>query len=150
MGQESNNNNKELIGVIAVSHCRVAEEMLKVAEMIVGPLKNCKALCFKPDQAVDEMMKLLGDAIREVDQGKGVLILTDLFGGTPANISLSFQGPGIEVVCGMNLPMLIKLAGCRAGYSLNEAAALVKEYGQRHISLASEVLSRSVRTGSLS
>jgi PTS system mannose-specific IIA component len=74
-----------------------------------------------------------------------VLILTDLFGGTPANISLSFLGPKIEVVCGMNLPMLIKLAGCRKGRLLAEVASLVKEYGQRHISLASEVLARSAK-----
>ena len=73
------------------------------------------------------------------------MILTDLFGGTPANISLSFLGPKIEVVCGMNLPMLIKLAGCRKDYPLDEVATLVKEYGQRHISLASEVLTRSVK-----
>jgi len=142
----SNGNDKGLIGVVAISHCMLAEEMLRVAEMIVGPLKNCKAICFQPDQAVEEMIKLLKDSIKEVDEGKGVLILTDLFGGTPANISLSFIGPGVEVVCGMNLPMLIKLAGCRVGHTLKETASLVKEYGQRHISLASEVLSRSIKT----
>lgn len=141
-------NDKGLIGIIAISHCKLAEEMLTAAEMIVGPLQNCKAMCFKPDQPVDEMVRLLREAVKEVDQGKGVLILTDLFGGTPANISLSLLGPGIEVVCGMNLPMLIKLAGCRNGHSLSEAAAMVKEYGQRHISLASEVLSRSVKPSS--
>jgi len=139
----------ELIGVIATSHCRLAEEMLAAAEMIVGPLQNCKVICFKPAQPVDELIMLMGYAIKEVDQGKGVLILTDLFGGTPANISLSFQGPRVEVVCGMNLPMLIKLAGCRNGCSLSEVASIVKEYGQRHISLASEVLSRSVKMLSL-
>ena len=139
----------ELIGVIATSHCRLAEEMITAAEMIVGPLQNCKAICFKPSQPVDELIKLMRDAIKEVDQGKGVLILTDLFGGTPSNISLSFQGHRVEVVCGMNLPMLIKLAGCRNGCSLSEAASMVKEYGQRHISLASEVLSRSVKTAPL-
>lgn len=142
----SNGNDKGLIGVVAISHCMLAEEMLKVAEMIVGPLQNCKAVCFKPDQPVEEMIKLLKSTIKEVDEGKGVLILTDLFGGTPANISLSFIGPGVEVVCGMNLPMLIKLAGCRTGHTLSEAASLVKEYGQRHISLASEVLARSIKT----
>ncbi|MHC1727854.1 MAG: PTS sugar transporter subunit IIA [Syntrophobacteraceae bacterium] len=139
---------KELIGIIVTSHCRLAEEMLNVAEMIIGPLENCRAISFQPDQAVDDMMKTLREAIKGVDRGKGVLILTDLFGGTPANISLSFQGPGVEVVCGMNLPMLIKLAGCR-GRDLREAASLVKEYGQRHISLASEVLARTVKTASL-
>ena len=140
----------ELIGIIATSHSRLAEEMVAAAEMIVGPLQNCKAVCFKPAQPVDELIKLLGDSIKMVDQGKGVLILTDLFGGTPANISLSFQGPGVEVVCGMNLPMLIKLAGCRTGHSLGETASLVKQYGQRHISLTSEVLSRSIKTASTS
>lgn len=136
---------KELIGVVAVSHCHLAEEMLRAAELIAGPLPACRALCLQADQPVEEMVKHLREAIREVDQGKGVLILTDLFGGTPANISLSFLGPKIEVVCGMNLPMLIKLAGCRKECSLAETASLVKEYGQRHISLASEVLARPVK-----
>jgi PTS system mannose-specific IIA component len=140
------NNSKELIGVVAVSHCNIAKEMIAAAELIIGPLENCRALCFEPNQPVEDMIKLVKDAIREVDQGKGVLILTDLFGGTPANISLSFVGPKVEVVCGLNLPMLIKLAGVRTGYTLGEAATLVKEYGQRHISLASEVLSRSAKT----
>ena len=134
---------KELIGVVAISHCRVAEEMLRAAELITGPLQACTALSLQADQPVDEMAKQVRDAIKEVDQGNGVLILTDLFGGTPANISLSFLGPKIEVVCGMNLPMLIKLASCRRGYTLQNVASLVNEYGQRHISLASEVLARS-------
>ncbi|MGC9195666.1 MAG: PTS sugar transporter subunit IIA [Syntrophobacteraceae bacterium] len=134
-----------IIGIVAASHCRLAEEMMVVAEMIVGPLRNCRAVCFKPDKGTDELIKLMEDAIKEVDQGKGVLVLTDLFGGTPANISLSFRGPSVEIICGMNLPMLIKLAGCRDGHSLNETASLVKEYGQRHISLASEVLARSAK-----
>ena len=139
------NDHKELIGVVAISHCRVAEEMLRAAELITGPLQACKALSLEADKPVEELVKLVRDAIKEVDQGDGVLILTDLFGGTPANISLSFLGPKIEVVCGMNLPMLIKLASCRRDYPLAEAASMVKEYGQRHISLASEVLARSVK-----
>lgn len=142
----SKGNLKDIIGIIAVSHCELAQEMVHVAELIVGPLEACRAVSFKPDQSMEEMVKQLREAIREVDQGKGVLILTDLFGGTPANISLSFLGPKVEVVCGMNLPMLIKLASCRKGYLLSEAASLVKEYGQRHISLASEVLSRAAST----
>ncbi len=140
------NNQKELIGVVAVSHCRLAAEMLDVAELIVGPMEAFKAICFEPHQAVEEMARILRDAVKAVDQGRGVLILTDLFGGTPANISLSLLGPKVEVVCGMNLPMLIKLAGCRGDHTLSETALLVKEYGQRHISLASEVLSRSTKT----
>jgi PTS system mannose-specific IIA component len=137
---------KELVGVVVVSHCRVAEEMVRATEQITGPLQACKALSFQAGQAVEEMVKQLREAVKEVDQGKGVLILTDLFGGTPANISLSLLGPKIEVVCGMNLPMLIKFAGCRKDQPLAEVAVLVKEYGRRHISLASEILARSGRT----
>lgn len=138
-------NSKELIGIVAVSHCRLAEEMVRVAELITGRLDACKTLAFLPDQPVETMTRQLRDAIREVDQGKGVLVLTDLFGGTPTNISLSLMGPKVEVICGMNLPMLIKLASCRNGFPLQEAATLAKEYGRRHISLASEVLSRPVK-----
>ena len=142
----SKESQKDLIGIVAVSHCKLAEEMVSVAELIVGSLPACKAICFQPHQPVDEMVKQLRECIKEVDGGKGVLILTDLFGGTPANISLSFLGPKVEVVCGMNLPMLIKLAACRKNSTLSEAALMVKEYGQRHISLASEVLGRSAKT----
>lgn len=134
---------KEQIGIIMVSHCNLAAEMVRVTELIVGPLTNCRTICFEAQQPVEEMTKQLRGAIKEVDHGKGVLILTDLFGGTPANISLSFLGPKVEVVCGVNLPMLIRLAGSRESNSLAETAAMIKEYGKRHISLASEVLSRS-------
>jgi PTS system mannose-specific IIA component len=137
---------KEIIGIIALSHCQLAEEMIRVTELIVGPLKACRAMCFQLQQSVEEMTKQLREAIKELDSGKGVLILTDLFGGTPANISLSFLGPKVEIVCGMNLPMLIKLASCRKEKTLSEVAQIVKDYGQRHISLASEVLVRSTKT----
>ncbi len=136
-------NPKDIIGIVAVSHCNLAHEMVHVAELIVGPLPACKAVSLLPDQPMEEMVRMIKEAVKEVEQGSGVLILTDLFGGTPANISLSLLGPKVEIICGMNLPMLIKLAGCRKGHALREAAALVKDYGQRHISLASEVLSRS-------
>ena len=135
-----------MIGVVLTSHCNLAEEMLTTAELIVGPLKACRVVSMDPHQAVDILVGQLKEAVRAVDQGEGVLILTDLFGGTPANISLSLLGPKVEVVCGMNLPMLIKLIGCREEQGLAEAAALVKEYGQRHIALASEILKRSVAT----
>ncbi|MCK8600163.1 PTS sugar transporter subunit IIA [Desulfoferrobacter suflitae] len=134
---------KELIGIIVISHCDLASELVRVAELIVGTLPNCKTICFDMHQPVEEMTKQLKGAIKEVDQGKGVLILTDLFGGTPANISLAFVGPRVEVICGVNLPMLIRLAGLREADSLAEVASIIKEYGKRHISLASEVLARS-------
>jgi len=136
-----------MIGVVIASHCNLAQEMLRTAELIVGSLQACKTLSMDPQQPVEDMVRHLKEAIKAVDQGQGVLILTDLFGGTPANVSLSFMGPRVEVVCGMNLPMLIKLAGCRESRSLAETAELVKEYGRRHIALAGEILSRSVGNG---
>jgi mannose PTS system EIIA component len=136
-----------MIGVVIASHCNLAQEMLRTAELIVGSLQACKTLSMDPQQPVEELVRHLKEAIKAVDQGQGVLILTDLFGGTPANVSLSFMGPRVEVVCGMNLPMLIKLAGCRENRSLAETAELVKEYGRRHIALAGEILSRSVGNG---
>jgi mannose PTS system EIIA component len=136
-----------MIGVVLTSHCNLAEEMLTTVELIVGPLKACRVVSMDPQQAVEVLLNQLKEAVRAVDQGEGVLILTDLFGGTPANISLSLLGPKVEVVCGMNLPMLIKLASCREQLCLAETAALVKEYGQRHIALASEILARSVASG---
>jgi len=136
-----------MIGVVIASHCNLAQEMLRTAELIVGSLQACKTLSMDPQQPVEDMVRHLKEAIKAVDQGQGVLILTDLFGGTPANVSLSFMGPRVEVVCGMNLPMLIKLAGCRENRSLAETAELVKEYGRRHIALAGEIMSRSVGDG---
>jgi mannose PTS system EIIA component len=136
-----------MIGVIIASHCNLAQEMLRTAELIVGSLQACKTLSMDPQQPVEELVRHLKETIKAVDQGQGVLILTDLFGGTPANVSLSFVGPRVEVVCGMNLPMLIKLAACREHRSLAETAELVKEYGRRHIALAGEILSRSIGNG---
>lgn len=135
------------IGVIVISHCRIAEEMLRATELIAGSLRGWKALSIQPHQPVEEMVDQLREAIKEVDQGKGVLIFTDLFGGTPANISISFMGPKVEVICGMNLPMLIKLAYCQRDYDLSQTAMVVKEYGKRHISLAGEVLYHKASSG---
>ncbi len=136
---------KEAIGIIVASHCRVAEEMVRATELIVGRLDGFKAVSILPNQTMEETTSQLREALKEVEQGKGALILTDLFGGTPANISLTFLGPKVEVIFGMNLPMLIKLAGCRNDHTLKEAAQVARDYGRRHISIASEVLSRPVK-----
>ena len=129
------------IGLIVASHCGVATEMLKAAELIVGTMPACRAISMDPDQSVDDMTRRLADAIKDVDQGAGVLILTDLYGGTPTNISLSFMSPKVEILCGINLPMLIKFVGCRKANGLKETARILQEYGKQHISLASDVLS---------
>ena len=94
-----------------------------------------------PTQSVDEMRRLIQQALKRADCGAGVLVLTDMFGGTPSNMSLSFvEETGVEVVTGLNLPMLIKLATLSEDKTLEELATFIKSYGQRNISVASEIL----------
>lgn len=131
------------VGLIIVSHCRIAEEMLRAAELILGPLEAARAISIDHTRRTEETVEEIEEAMKSVELGKGVLILTDLYGGTPANLSLSFAGPNVEVVSGMNLPMLIKFSECRYTHPVAETAQLLKEYGQRHISLASRFVTGS-------
>lgn len=129
------------IGVVVVAHYRLGEEFLQALRLIVPDASGFEAVSVEPKQSVDEMRAAIAEAIDRVDRGEGVLILTDMFGGTPSNIALSFLGERrVEVVTGVNLPMLIKLATLRKEQPLEELAAFIKGYGQRNISLASELL----------
>ena len=129
------------IGVVLVTHYRLGEEFLQSLRLIVPEVPEFRAVSIDPAQSVDEMRGAIGEALRAADRGKGVLVLTDMFGGTPSNISLSFiEENSVEVVTGVNLPMLIKLATLREEKSLEELAAFIKSYGQRNISVASEIL----------
>ena len=129
------------VGVLIVAHYRLGEEFLQALNLIVPEAPPMRAVAVEPQQSVDDMRKRIADAMQEVDQGDGVLILTDMFGGTPSNISLSFHAEHrVEVVTGMNLPMLIKLATMTEEKPLEELAGFMKEYGQRNISVASELL----------
>jgi PTS system mannose-specific IIA component len=129
------------IGVVVVAHYRLGEEFLQALRLIVPDASGFEAVSVEPKQSVDEMRAAIAEAIDRVDGGQGVLILTDMFGGTPSNIALSFLGERrVEVVTGVNLPMLIKLATLRKEQPLEELAAFIKGYGQRNISLASELL----------
>jgi len=129
------------IGVLVVSHYRLGEEMLQALRLIVPHVGDFHAVGIEPDQNVDEMRSAIATGLEKVDRGSGVLILTDMFGGTPSNISLSFlEEHEVEVVTGMNLPMLIKLATMTEEKPLEELASFIKEYGRRNISVASELL----------
>ncbi|HET9317821.1 MAG TPA: PTS sugar transporter subunit IIA [Vicinamibacteria bacterium] len=129
------------VGVVVVAHYRLGEELLQALRLIVPGASGFEAVSIEPKQSVEEMRAAISEAIDRVEQGEGVLILTDMFGGTPSNIALSFLGEKrIEVVTGVNLPMLIKLATLRKVQPLEELAAFIKGYGQRNISLASELL----------
>jgi len=130
-----------MIGVVIVCHCSLAREFLNTLELIVGPVEGFQAVPIEPQQDVERIRSEIAGALRKVDTGEGALILTDMFGGTPSNISLSFlDEKRIEVISGVNLPMLIKLAGFREGKSLEELASFIKAYGQKNISIASEIL----------
>lgn len=128
------------VGVVIITHCGLAEEFIKTAEIIVGPMEGFHALSVPPTMSQDEIFSLVERKIKEADRGKGVLVLTDIFGGTPTNIALAFSGPQVDVVCGVNLPMIIKAYSSRNNCNLHDLAALVQEYGKRHIARANELL----------
>lgn len=128
-------------GVVIVTHYRLGEVFLQALELIVPDGPRFSAVSIDPAQSVDSMREAIAAAIQKADQGEGVLILTDMFGGTPSNLSLSFlKEHRVEVVTGVNLPMLIKLATLREDTPLEDLARFIKGYGQRNISLASEIL----------
>lgn len=130
-----------MVGVVVVAHYRLGEELLQALRLIVPEARGFAAVSVEPKQSIEEMRASILEAIDRVDEGSGVLILTDMFGGTPSNIALSFLGERrLQVVTGVNLPMLIKLATSRKEQSLDELAPFIKGYGQRNISLASELL----------
>jgi PTS system mannose-specific IIA component len=130
-----------MTGVVIVTHYRLGEEFLQALRLIVPDAPPVQAVSVDPKQSVDEMREAIAQALHRADTGEGVLVLTDMFGGTPSNISLSFlEEHRVEVVTGLNLPMLIKLATMTEKKPLEELAAFIKDYGQRNIRLASEIL----------
>jgi PTS system mannose-specific IIA component len=137
-----------MVGIVIITHLKLGEELLAVAELIVGKLKQFQAVSINPTEGVEEIREKISEAIRQVDRGKGILILTDMFGGTPSNISLSFLEEGkIEVITGVNLPMLLKLSTYEGERDLTGLANFIKTYGQKNINLASEILKKNLKKG---
>jgi PTS system mannose-specific IIA component len=129
------------VGVVLVTHYRLGEEFLQALRLIVPEAPRFLAVSVEPAMSVEEIRKAIADRLREADRGDGVLVLTDMFGGTPSNMSLSFHAEQrVEVVTGLNLPMLIKLATLTEEKPLEDLARLIAGYGQRNISVASELL----------
>lgn len=129
------------VGVLIVTHYRLGEEFLQALRLILPDAPTFEAVSVDPKQPVEEVRSAIATGLARADRGAGVLILTDMFGGTPSNMSLSFHDVHqVEVVTGMNLPMLIKLATLREEKPLDELAAFIKAYGQRNISVASELM----------
>lgn len=132
-----------MVGVLLVTHPHLGDEFIRSAEMICGKFPSLVSISIDTQKSVDEIRREIASAIKKLDDGDGVLILTDMFGGTPSNMSLAFLKEGqVEVLTGLNLPMLIKIASCREGRKLGDLARLVKDAGQKNINLASEILQK--------
>ncbi|RIV91155.1 PTS sugar transporter subunit IIA [Aurantiacibacter xanthus] len=130
-----------MIGLILVTHGQLAREFVAAMEHVVGKQTAVVPVCIGPHDDMEVRRKDIADAITEVNSGAGVIILTDLFGGTPSNLAISLLDPGrTEVIAGINLPMLIRLAGARKEMSLHAAAEAAREAGRNYITIASEFL----------
>jgi mannose PTS system EIIA component len=131
-----------MVGILIVTHGRLAHELVDTTKTIVGKnVDNMVPISVGWNDDMADIQKTISSAIAKLDQGKGVLILTDMFGGTPSNISLSFLSDKVEIITGVNLPMLIKIVNVGDRYNLKELAQLIHEQGKKSIYLASEILS---------
>jgi len=130
-----------MIGLVLVTHGRLAEEFIAATEHVVGPQSSIKAICIGPEDDMEQRRQDILAAVQEVDRGKGAIILTDMFGGTPSNLAISVMDKAkVEVIAGVNLPMLIKLASVRGKASLGEAVTAAQESGRKYINVASQLL----------
>jgi PTS system mannose-specific IIA component len=130
-----------MIGLVLVTHGRLAAEFIVAMEHVVGRQEQIESICIGPEDDMESRRNDIAEAIGRVDQGKGVIILTDLFGGTPSNLAISLmKTENIEVIAGVNLPMLIRLDGARKKMDVKAAVAAAREAGRKYISVASEIL----------
>jgi len=130
-----------MIGLLIIAHSRLAKELLEAATFIIGPVEAAECISIETSKDSKKLRNIIQNKLKSLDQGKGVLILVDMFGGTPSNLALSFlQKDSAEVVTGVNLPMVLAIAHNRKGKSLVQVADIAKSAGKRSISLASELL----------
>ena len=133
-----------MIGLILVTHGRLAEHFVEAMEHVVGAQDDVATICIGPSDDMERRRQDIADAIAKVDSGSGAIILTDLFGGTPSNLAISLLETGrVEVIAGINLPMLIRLAGARKAMNVVEAVQAVQQAGRNYITVASEFLGHS-------
>ena len=130
-----------MIGLVLVTHGRLAVEFRSALEHVVGPQQQIEAVMIGPDDDVEQRRQDIIEAVKRVDTGDGVAILTDMFGGTPSNLAISVMSrPKVEVLAGINLPMLVKLAKIRDECPLQEAVAAAQDAGRKYVTIASRVL----------
>jgi len=134
-----------MIGIVVVTHGRLADELVAATGHVVGPLEACSAISIGPDDDMERRRDDIRKAVEDADLGKGVIILTDMFGGTPSNLSISLLDKDrVEVIAGANLPMLIKLAEARSRLSLADLAESASNAGKRYIAVASQIMGGAV------
>ena len=132
---------KDMIGVVLVTHGNLATELVKVMEHVVGPQDQLTTITIEPDDDMEKRREDILNSVQFVDKGLGVIILTDMFGGTPSNLAISItEQAKIDIIAGVNLPMLIKLASVRSTETISDAVAQAREAGQKYIMVASQVL----------
>ncbi len=130
-----------MIGIVVVTHGRLAEEFIHATEHVVGPQQNMRAVCIGPEDDMEQRRQDILAAVAAVEAGKGTIVLTDMFGGTPSNLAISIMDQArVEVIAGVNLPMLIKLASVRGKSDLAAAVAAGQEAGRKYINVASKLL----------
>ena len=137
-----------MIGLILVTHGRLADQFVEAMEHVVGKQSAVETVCIGPNDDMEQRRSEIANAIKSVDAGQGVIILTDLFGGTPSNLAISLLEAGkVEVIAGINLPMLIRLAGARSKMGVVEAVEAAQQAGRNYITVASELLGDDAKTG---
>ena len=135
-----------MIGLILVTHGDLAKHFVDAMEHVVGPQEKVATVCIGPNDDMERRRAQIARAIERVDSGEGVIILTDLFGGTPSNLAISLLEAGrVEVIAGINLPMLIRLGGARKCMNVTEAIEAARDAGQNYITIASEFLGERPR-----
>ena len=138
-----------MIGMILVTHGRLAEELRAAMEHVVGAQRNVDTVCIGPDDNMEDRRAEIDGCIKRCDTGDGVVLLTDMFGGTPSNLAISLMDrKGVEVIAGVNLPMLVKLAKIRSNQPLGEAVECAQDAGRKYIAAASHVLNGHKSNGS--
>lgn len=137
-----------MIGLILVTHGRLADQFVQAMEHVVGKQSAIVTVCIGPSDDMEQRRSEIAEAIAAVDAGAGVIILTDLFGGTPSNLAISLLDAGrVEVIAGINLPMLIRLAGARKTMEVTQAVEAAQEAGRNYITVASELLAQDAAAG---
>lgn len=130
-----------MIGLVLVTHGRLAEQFVTAMEHVVGKQERVATICIEADDDMESRRGDIAEAISQVDDGNGVILLTDLFGGTPSNLAISLMEAGrIEVIAGINLPMLIRLGGARKAMKVVDAVNAARDAGRKYITVASEML----------